>query len=162
FGQSCKEGIKGQDLGNGPKTLGNGLVENILTAGHQILSSGVDVGFSDVDSGPTASTGCPGNLISNVDVSKPNNPVLDSTLVPNYAPVSPNMVLPSKTSIPSKKGISNGLVEEPVATTLNPDCHSVIKFIENRTHNSKGNQISNISSQTQNVSVTSKIWVKRS
>ncbi|MBA0549085.1 hypothetical protein Golob_020143 [Gossypium lobatum] len=107
------------------------------------------IGPSNVDYGPTVSNRSHGSLIANTAASNSNSSLPKSTDFLDL-PVSPTKNLPSRINVISKQGKSNVVFEKIDVTTLNSDCHSVIKFVEIRNpNNSKGNQPINISSRTQ-------------
>ncbi|MBA0675188.1 hypothetical protein Goari_016744, partial [Gossypium aridum] len=101
------------------------------------------------DYGPTVSNRSHGSLIANTAASNSKSSLPKSTDFLDL-PVSPTKNLPSRINVISKQGKSNVVFEKIDVTTLNSDCHSVIKFVEIRNpNNSKGNQPINISSRTQ-------------
>ncbi|MBA0732937.1 hypothetical protein Gogos_016996, partial [Gossypium gossypioides] len=150
LGRSSREGIKEAGPGNGQAATGFDLAGPSFTAGHRISNLGMIVGPSNVDYGPTVSNGSHGAFIANTTASNSNSSLPKSTDFLDDLPVSPTKNLPSRINVISKQGKSNVFVEKTEVTTLNSDCHSVIKFVDIRnTNNSKGNQPINISSRTQ-------------
>ncbi|KAK5819754.1 hypothetical protein PVK06_024777 [Gossypium arboreum] len=148
--RSSREGIKEAGPGNGQAATGFDLDGPSFTAGHRISNLGMIVGPSNVDYGPTISNGSHGALIANTATSNSNSSLPKSTHFLADLPVSPTKNLPSRINVISKQVKSNVFVEKIEVTTLNSDCHSVIKFVEIRNpNNSKGKQPINISSRTQ-------------
>ncbi|MBA0822186.1 hypothetical protein Goarm_019000, partial [Gossypium armourianum] len=150
LGRSSREGIKEAGPGNGQAATGFDLAGPSFTAGHRILNLGMIIGPFNVDYVPTVSNGSHGALIANTAASNSNSSLPKSIDFLDDLPVSLTKNLPSRINVISKQGKSYVFVEKIEVTTLNSDCHSVIKFVEIRNpNNSKGNQPINISSRTQ-------------